>query len=76
MEKLRLVQALGKGTASEAAEKSRICAVPWKSGASAPRQSPGSARASAPVVAFCVYKKFFRNLFSRAAKALKNECAL
>jgi hypothetical protein len=37
-------------------------AVPWKSGASAPREPPKSVRASAPVVAPCAHSNFFRGV--------------
>jgi len=45
-------------------------AAPWKSGALAPRKAPKSARASAPVVAFCARSEFFRSHFSRATQWL------
>ena len=48
-------------------KNSQMRALAWKSGASAPRKAPKSARASAPVVA-CVYSKFFRNVFQLCPK--------
>jgi hypothetical protein len=43
-------------------KNSKMCAAPWKSGASAPLKPAASARASALVVVFHRWIEFFRNL--------------
>jgi len=52
-------------------KNAKMHAVPWKSGASAPRKAPAINEALAPVVASCVHEEFFLSLFHRVVNVSK-----